>query len=145
MQRHWLRHTRMLFIYLSKRKIPLRLPIFETRSALISLKKVDRKTLPTAALQSVPIVRRRNHPHTLQRTIISLALVAMFIIPLSLGFLVGRDKVEVSPAFSASVCFSSSQGCSSCIYTTLQLQCLPFVSGKTISTTCNAFCSSSQA
>ena len=83
-------------------KIPLGLPVFETRVALTSLKKADRKTLPTEVLPSVPIVRSRSHPHTLQRTIMSLALVAMFFISLSLGFLVGRDKTEVSPAFSAS-------------------------------------------
>ncbi len=83
-------------------KVPLRLPAFETRSTLTSLKELDRKTLPTEVLPSVPIVRSRSNPHTLQRIIMSLALVAMFFISLSLGFLVGRDKTEVSPAFSAS-------------------------------------------
>ncbi len=83
------------------------LPVFEIRPALKSLKKVDGKTLPPAALQAAPIVRSRNHPHTLQRTIVNLALIAMFIIPLSLGFLVGRDKTDVSPAFSTAQ-FSSS-------------------------------------
>ena len=78
-----------------------RLPIFEPEPAYLTLKKVDRKILPTAALQSAPIVWWRNHHHTIQRAIISLALVAMFIIPLSMGFLLGREKAQVTPAFSA--------------------------------------------
>ena len=72
-------------------KVPLGPPVFETRSALKSLKELDPKTLPTAPLQPVPIVRGRNHPFTLRRTIMSLVLISMFIIPLSLGFLVGRE------------------------------------------------------
>jgi len=83
-------------------KVPLGLPVFETRSTLKSLKELDRKTLPTEVLPSVPIVRSRSNPRTLHRTIMILALMAMFFIPLSLGFLVGRDKPDVSPAFSAS-------------------------------------------
>ncbi|MGZ3643710.1 MAG: serine/threonine protein kinase [Ktedonobacteraceae bacterium] len=83
-------------------KVPLRLPVFETRSALKSLKERDRKSLPAEVLPSVPIVRSRSHPHALHRTIMILALMAMFFIPLSLGFLVGIDKPDVSPAFSAS-------------------------------------------
>ncbi len=83
-------------------KIPLGLPVFETRVALTSLKKADRKTLPTEVPPSVPKERSRSHPHTLQRTILSLVLVAMFFISLSLGFFVGRDRTDVSPAFSAS-------------------------------------------
>ena len=81
-------------------KDSLGLPIFEPEPAHITLKKVDGKMSPTAALQSAPIEWPRNHHHTLQRAIISLALVAMFIIPLSLGFLVGRERGLVSPAFS---------------------------------------------
>jgi serine/threonine protein kinase len=78
------------------------LPMFGSDTAHIPLKKVDRMLSQAAAPKLAPIVRRRNHHHTLRSTIISLALVAMFIIPLTLGFLVGRDKFEVSPAFSAS-------------------------------------------
>jgi serine/threonine protein kinase len=72
-------------------KVPLRLPIFE----------------PEPALQSAPRVWWRNHYHTIQRTIVSLALVAMFIIPLSLGFLLGRERAQVPVAFSASTQFAS--------------------------------------
>jgi serine/threonine protein kinase len=77
------------------------LPIFEPEAARIVLKKADVKILPAAALQSASIAWSRNHHYTFQRAIISLALLAMFIIPLSLGFLVGREKDQVSPAFSA--------------------------------------------
>jgi serine/threonine protein kinase len=82
-------------------QVPLILPIFEPEPARITLKKVDRKVARNAVLQSAPIVRSRNNHHTLQRALISLALVAMFIIPLSLGFLVGREKAQVPPAISA--------------------------------------------
>jgi eukaryotic-like serine/threonine-protein kinase len=59
-------------------------------------------TIPLAAsVQSVPMIRSQSRHYRLQRTIISLALVAMFIILLSLGFLVGRERVQVTPAFSA--------------------------------------------
>ena len=85
----------------------LRPPIFEHDPAHITLKKIDRKILPVAALQSAPIVWWRNHHHTIQRTIVSIALVAMFIIPLSLGFLLGRERVQVSPAFSANTQLAS--------------------------------------
>ncbi|HYX50140.1 MAG TPA: serine/threonine-protein kinase, partial [Ktedonobacteraceae bacterium] len=84
-----------------QKRVPLELPIREFERAYMTLKKVDRKTLPTAALQAVPKVGRQNHPLTLQRAILSLAIMAMFVLPLSLGFLMGRDKTEVSPAFSA--------------------------------------------
>jgi serine/threonine protein kinase len=77
------------------------LPIFEPDAAPIPLKIVDEKLLQAAAPQLAPIVRPRNYHPTLQRAIISLALVAMFIIPLASGFLVGRERGPVSPAFSA--------------------------------------------
>jgi serine/threonine protein kinase len=70
----------------------------------VSQQKKDSPGLPMfeldAAAQLAPIVRSRNYHHTLQRAITSLVLVAMFIIPLSLGFLVGRERGQVSPAFS---------------------------------------------
>src|SRR5207237_4497324 len=78
----------------------LGLPTFEPEAAHIPLKKIDGKISPAAALQSTPRVWPRNHHHTLQKAIISLVLMAMFIIPLSLGFLVGRERGQVSPAFS---------------------------------------------
>jgi serine/threonine protein kinase len=83
-------------------KVPFGLPVLENGSTLKSLKELNHMTLPTAVQQSAPIVRSRKHPHTHQRTFMSLALVVMFSIPLSLGFLVGRDRTDVSPAFSAS-------------------------------------------
>lgn len=82
-------------------KVPLGLPIFEPELAHITLKKLDDKKSLAAALQFTPIVRSPNHPHTLQRAIISLALVAIFIVPLSLGFLVGRGKDQVYSPLSA--------------------------------------------
>ena len=85
----------------------LRPPIFELDPAHMTLKKIDRKILPAAALQSAPIVWWRNHHHTIQRAILSIALMAMFIIPLSLGFLLGRERVQVSPAFSANTQLAS--------------------------------------
>jgi serine/threonine protein kinase len=77
------------------------LPVFEPEHAHITLKKEDGKLSPGVAFQSASIVWFRNHHHTLQRTMISLVLIAMFIIPLSLGFLVGRERAHVSPAMSA--------------------------------------------
>src|SRR2546421_8825758 len=82
-------------------KASLTFRIFEIALARITLKKVDRKILPAAPLQSALIVWWHFCHHTMQRTIISLALVALFIIPLSLGFLLGRERVQVSPAFGA--------------------------------------------
>ena len=88
-------------------KVPLGLPIFEPEPAHITLKKVDVKKSLAATLQSAPIVWGRPHLHNLQRAIISLALVAMFIIPLSLGFLLGRERTQVPVALSASTQFAS--------------------------------------
>ncbi len=88
-------------------KISLRLPVFEPEYAYITLKKVDGKISPAATLQSAPIVWCRNHLHAIQRTIISLALVALFIIPLSLGFILGRERAQVSPAISANTQLAS--------------------------------------
>ena len=76
-------------------------PIFELERAYITLKKIDGKKSLAAALQLTPIVRSPNHPHPLQRAIISLVLVAMFIVPLSLGFLVGRGRDQVYPSLRA--------------------------------------------
>jgi serine/threonine protein kinase len=82
-------------------KVLLGLPIFELERAYMTLKKIDGKKSLAAALQLTPIGLNPNHPQTLQRAIISLALVAMFIIPLSLGFLVGKGREQVAPALSA--------------------------------------------
>jgi serine/threonine protein kinase len=81
-------------------KVLLGFPLFEPERAYITLKKIDRKK-SLAALQSAPKVRSRNHPSPLQRAIIGLALVAMFIIPLSLGYLAERVRYQVYPALSA--------------------------------------------
>jgi serine/threonine protein kinase len=82
-------------------KVSPGLPIFELEPASISPKKVDGKISLVAALQSVSTGWSRNYPHTLQSVIISLALLAMFIIPLTLGFLVGSERAHVAPAFGA--------------------------------------------
>ena len=82
-------------------QVSLMLPIFESEPARVTQKKVDRKVARNAVLHSAPIVRSRNHHHTFQRALISLALVAMFIIPLSLGILVGKERAQVPPAISA--------------------------------------------
>jgi len=83
-------------------KASLMLAIFEPAPAQITLKKVDRKILPAA-----PLPLWQNHRHNMQRAIVSLALVAMFIIPLSLGFLLGRERTQVPVALSASTQFAS--------------------------------------
>ena len=80
---------------------PLWIHNIEPRPVHITLKKVNRKISSAVKLQSAPIAWFRNHRHTLQRAIISLTLVAMFIISLTLGFLVGRARVQVAPAYSA--------------------------------------------
>ena len=82
-------------------EVTLGFPIFEPKAVYITLKKVDRKISPAVKLQATPIAWFQNHSHALQRAIISLAFVAMFIIPLSLGFLFGRERAQVAPAFSA--------------------------------------------
>jgi hypothetical protein len=63
--------------------------------------KVDRKTLPAAAVQAAPIPWWQNRHYNIHKAIVSLALVAIFIIPLSLGFLLGRERAQVPQAFSA--------------------------------------------
>ncbi len=88
-------------------KASLMLTIFEPAPAQITLKKVDRKILPAAPPQAASIPLWRNHRHNMQRAIVSLALMAMFIIPLSLGFLLGRERTQVPVAFSASTQFAS--------------------------------------
>lgn len=76
-------------------------PIFEPQPVSITLKKVEAKLLPVVSQQSAAIVRSRNSNRTLRRAMFSLALVAMFMIPFSLGIIVGRERDQVTPALSA--------------------------------------------
>lgn len=77
------------------------LQTFEPAPAQISLMKVDRKILLAAAVQAAPIPWWQNRHYNIHKAIVSLALVAIFIIPLSLGFLLGRERAQVPQAFSA--------------------------------------------
>ena len=77
------------------------LQTFEPAPAQISLMKVDRKILPADAVQAAPIPWWQNRHYNIHKAIVSLALMAIFIIPLSLGFLLGRERAQVPQAFSA--------------------------------------------
>ncbi len=91
-----------------QRKVPLAVPTFDPLQAHITLRQVDRKILPAVPRQAAPIPGWQNHRHTLHRAIVSLALVAMFILPLSLGFLLGRERAQVPLVYSAQ--FASALG-----------------------------------
>jgi hypothetical protein len=108
------------------------LPVFEPEHAYITLKKEDGKVSPDIALQSASIVWFRNHRHTLQRATISLVLIAMFIIPLSLGFLVGRARVQGSPAYSAAQFASDLHKGATLVSTPRSTPAVKPSSGKTI-------------
>ena len=82
-------------------KAPLGFPIFESQPVMTTPKKVDEKVLPAIAQQPVAIERSRNSSSTLRRAILVLALLAMFIVPLSFGFMVGRERIQVTPASNA--------------------------------------------
>jgi serine/threonine protein kinase len=84
-------------------------PKLETEPAPehIPLKKIHTKLVSATLLTTAPIQRRQNHRFHFQRAIVSLALVAMFIIPLSLGFLLGRERTQIAVAFSAGTQFAS--------------------------------------
>ena len=79
-------------------KVPFAVPTFDPLQAHITLRQVERKILP-----AVPIPWWQNHRHTIHRAIVSLALVAMFILPLSLGFLLGRERAQVPQVYSAKI------------------------------------------
>src|SRR5439155_8676739 len=66
-----------------------------------ALRKIDSSTLPAVVRQAAPIPWWQNPHHNIQKAIVSLVLVAIFMIPLSLGFLLGRERAHVPPAFSA--------------------------------------------
>jgi serine/threonine protein kinase len=83
------------------RKVPLAVPTFDPSQAHITPRQVDRKILPAVPLQVAPIPWWQNYRHTIHRAIVSLALVVMFILPLSLGFLLGRERAQVPLVYSA--------------------------------------------
>lgn len=82
-------------------KTPPKVPIFEPRTAPTHLKKEDARVWSTITPYTVAIERSRDFSSTLRRTILSLSLLALFILPISLGFLFGREKAQVNPAFSS--------------------------------------------
>ncbi len=81
-------------------KAPPELPIAEPQPVPITLKKIDARVLPVIAQQTVGLKKSRNSGAALRRPVLSLLLVAMIILPLSLGFMVGRERVQVAPAFN---------------------------------------------
>jgi len=76
-------------------------PIFELTQAQITPRHVGRKRLPATSPQVAPTPGWKNYRHTIHKAIVSLALVAMFIFPLSLGFLLGRERDQIPQAYSA--------------------------------------------
>jgi serine/threonine protein kinase len=68
---------------------------FEPTMARRALKQAGRITLPTVLLNRISIPWWQNPLHNFQKVIISLALLALFITPLSLGFLVGRANAPL--------------------------------------------------
>jgi serine/threonine protein kinase len=113
------------------------LPTFEPVRTQITPKQVDRKILPAAAVRATPLPGWQNRNYTSQKAIVSLALMAIFILPLTLGFLLGKERAQVPQAFSASAQFASAlhKAPLVSIPTPLPTQTAPTVrpaSGKTI-------------
>lgn len=73
----------------------LEVPSLEPTLAHTALKKAGRITLPTVLLKRDSISWWPNPHHNIQKVIVSLALMALFITPLSLGFLVGRANAPL--------------------------------------------------
>lgn len=82
-------------------------PSIEPTPARITLQKIDTKLLSATLRATAPIRRLQNQRNPFQRTIVSLVLLAICIIPLSLGFLLGRERTQVPVAFSAGTQFAS--------------------------------------
>ena len=79
----------------------LEVQTLEPTLALRALKKAGRITLPAVILKRASIPWWPNPRHNFQKAIVSLALLALFITPLSLGFLVGRANAPLSLAEQA--------------------------------------------
>jgi serine/threonine protein kinase len=58
--------------------------------ALITLHRVDSTALPAIIRQAAPVPQWQNLRHKIQKAMVALAVVALVIAPLSLGFLLGR-------------------------------------------------------
>lgn len=69
--------------------------------ALITLHRVDSTTLPAIGRQAAPVPWWQNPRHKIRKAIVTLALVALIITPLSLGFVLGRDNAQRPLALSA--------------------------------------------
>ena len=111
------------------------LPTFEPVPAQTTSMQVDRKVLTAASVQVAPIPWWQNHHYNIHNAIVSLALVAIFIIPLSLGFLLGRERAQVPQAFSAQFASALHKAPLVSTPTPLPTQTTPTVhpsSGKTI-------------
>ena len=68
---------------------------FEPTLAHRALKKADRVTLPTVIAKRASLPWWPKPRHNIQKAIVSLALMALFITPLSLGFLLGRANAPL--------------------------------------------------
>ena len=73
-------------------------PVLEPQ--FVPIQQGKERVLPAIAPQSLAVERNHNASSSKRRAILSLALVALFILPVSLGFLFGREKVQETPAFS---------------------------------------------
>ena len=68
----------------------LEVQTFDPTLAQTALRRAGRITLPTVFLNKISIPWWQNPRRNIQKVIVSLALIVLFITPLSLGFLVGR-------------------------------------------------------
>lgn len=87
----------------SNRYAVAHLPVqtFEPTLTLRAFKKRDRITLPAVALHRLPIPWWPKPRSNIQRAIVSIALAALFITPLTLGFLVGRANAPLALEYRA--------------------------------------------
>ncbi len=75
-------------------------PVLEPQCMPLHLEDGKASVLPAIAAHPLAVEWNHNASSALRRAILSLALVALFILPVSLGFLIGREKVPETPAFS---------------------------------------------
>jgi serine/threonine protein kinase len=76
---------------------------FIATPALRAFKEREHFRLPTVTLNGLLLPWWQNPRHKIQRTIVSLALVALFIIPLTLGYLLGRANAPLPQIYSAQI------------------------------------------
>jgi serine/threonine protein kinase len=81
---------------------------FEPTLTQRACKKSDLLLLPAMALQRSPIPRWHNPHYDFQKALVGLALVALLMIPLSLGFLLGRALAPLPLAYEASMAYNAS-------------------------------------